>query len=431
VGTPTEPGAFNFSVQVADPEGRSSVRAFALSVTPALAVVTAALPAGEVFVAYDVQLGASGGTPPHTWTLDSGVLPAGLNFTAQGAIGGVPTASGLSPVTVSVHDARGRTATRTLDLAIAPAAGGSPFVAVSFAPNGTAGEPFAWNLTAVGGYPPFVWTVVSGALPSGVSLTPDGSVSGSPDAVGNYTFTVQATDIHNQTANATFTIEVRERPHSIALLPVGEAFALAGSEMTPIEIHWSGVNVQLPLAWSAVGLPEGTTLGQDGNATGRPTVTGTFIVTVTVQDSAGSPASATTTFTITIPQVEVHARQVPTLQVGVPTSDQILTHAGTYALNFTIVDGTLPPGLSIAPDGRLVGTPSQAGTFNFTLRATGPGAPANFDEAAYSITVRPADPPPQPPVREGGLPLEWILLVVILVSAGAFVASRRQLRSQP
>jgi predicted extracellular nuclease len=68
--------------------------------------------------------------------------------------------------------------------------------------------------------------------------------------------------------------------------------------------------------------------------------------------------------------------------VGSPY-DFTFTATGTVSL----ASGTLPPGLNLAPDGQLSGTPTQAGTFTFTVRATNAAGSADL---AVTMTVTPA-----------------------------------------
>jgi hypothetical protein len=63
-----------------------------------LTATTATLPAGQVGAPYQYALNATGGTPPYTWALESGLLPQGLVLTPSGLIVGTPTAAtGSSP----------------------------------------------------------------------------------------------------------------------------------------------------------------------------------------------------------------------------------------------------------------------------------------------------------------------------------------------
>lgn len=74
--------------------------------------------------------------------------------------------------------------------------GGNPVLILTTSlPAATVGVPYTAQLLAQGGTPPIVWSVISGALPNGLSLNGStGMISGTPTAVGTSTFTVQALD---------------------------------------------------------------------------------------------------------------------------------------------------------------------------------------------------------------------------------------------
>jgi hypothetical protein len=64
-------------------------------------------------------------------------------------------------------------------------------------PGATRGSPYTFQLKAAGGRPPYTWAIVSGHLPSGMTLSDAGLISGTPssgDAPGAYKFKVQLTD---------------------------------------------------------------------------------------------------------------------------------------------------------------------------------------------------------------------------------------------
>src|SRR5947209_1743058 len=60
--------------------------------------------------------------------------------------------------------------------------------------------------------PPYTWTLAGGALPAGVTLAPNGQITGSPTTVGVSTFTVSATDSTGKTASQQFSINVTPPP---------------------------------------------------------------------------------------------------------------------------------------------------------------------------------------------------------------------------
>jgi hypothetical protein len=103
--------------------GTSATAAAASAVAQArpLAIrTTSPLPSGTTATAYaDVRLEAEGGSPPYTWSISDGQLPAGLNLEpTSGTIGGTPSAAGLARLTVRVTDSNGAVATRALELSI-------------------------------------------------------------------------------------------------------------------------------------------------------------------------------------------------------------------------------------------------------------------------------------------------------------------------
>ncbi len=166
---------------------------------PTISITTTSpLASGSVGAAYSQTLTATGGSPPYTWSIDSGSLPAGLSLNAStGAITGTPTAAGgPTSVTFRVTDSAATTATKALSITIGK---GTPAITWDDPADiayGTVLSGTQLNATAsVGGT--FVYTPASGTLlyaGSGHSL----HVDFTPSDTANY---------NTASADATITVD--------------------------------------------------------------------------------------------------------------------------------------------------------------------------------------------------------------------------------
>lgn len=78
-------------------------------------------------------------------------------------------------------------------------------------PAAHVGRPYSTRLTSAGGAKPIVWTLKAGALPTGLRLTRDGWLHGTPKAAGRPAATLRATDSGRRTAARRFVLAVRAR----------------------------------------------------------------------------------------------------------------------------------------------------------------------------------------------------------------------------
>jgi hypothetical protein len=136
-------------------------------------------------------------------------------------------------------------------------------------------------------------------------------------------------------------------------------------------------------------LPTGLTLNTStGRITGTPTVANPFSFIIHCVDST-SPTALTVdqsyTITVSAPSSGITLTAIATTgTVGTPYNQTIIASGGTspYTFSFT---GTLPPGLSLNSSGVVSGTPTTAGSFNFTVTAT--DASSATGSNGYSIVI--------------------------------------------
>ena len=192
------------------------------SISLALVVTTTSLPSGDDGVAYNQTLAAFGGQKPYNWTIISGVLPPGLTLATNGLISGIPTTNGGTfNFTVQVMDANTNTATQTLKLTVIPLQ-----VTSTWLPDGTNFTAYSQQLNAIGGQPPYSWTLISGLLPSGLTLAPNGVISGTPATVGSFYFTVQVADADNNTATQALSLTIDPYVSMVASYSASESWSV-------------------------------------------------------------------------------------------------------------------------------------------------------------------------------------------------------------
>ena len=377
-GTPTAAGTSSFAVQVADSSGAKATAQLTIVVTAALSVTTQSLPGGVVGTAYSQTLAAGGGTGGNTWTVSAGSLPAGLSLSAAGVISGTPTAAGTANFTVQVADSAGAKATAPLTIAVTTALS----VATASLPAGVVGTAYSQTLTAGGGTGGNTWTVSAGSLPAGLSLSAAGVIGGTPTAAGTSNFTVQVADSSGAKATAPLTIAVTAALSvTTSSLPGGIVGTVYSQTLTAA----GGVGGN---TWttSAGSLPAGLTLSTAGVISGTPTAAGTSNFTVQVADTSGAKATAPLTIAIGA-GLSIATASLPNGVVGILYSQPITASGGTGNYTWTVASGSLPPGLTLASTGTISGTPSTAGTSNFTLQVSDTSGAKT--SGPFSITVGP------------------------------------------
>jgi hypothetical protein len=368
-GTPTTAGTFPFTIQLTDSSTppNTTTKPFVISIGTGLTITTpSTLPNATVGIAYMQTLAAAGGMSPYSWS-PVGPLPAplaALSLSATGVIAGTPAAAATGTFPVTVTDSTGTTAKQNFTLAIvAPPV----ITTTSPLPNGTAGATYSQSLAASGGTPPYKWTVSSGSLPAGLSLSTAGAIAGTPNASGTFNFTVQLTDATGVTASKPFalTILTTLTISTASPLPTGElniaySQTLAATGGTP------------PYTWAVTvgSLPSGLALAANGSIAGKPSVAGNFNFTVAATDS--NHVTATAAFALTVAGA-LGISTPPTLDAGSLNSSysqSLVASAGVGPFTWTLAAGYLPPGLNLLASGTIGGLPTATGTFPFTAKVT-------------------------------------------------------------
>ena len=89
-----------------------------------------------------------------------------------------------------------------------PSVPGLPVPVAVVLGGGVPGQAYSETLTAQGGTSPYTYTLASGALPAGTTLSTAGVISGTPSTAATYTFTIQAQDALGSTGSQNFSITI-------------------------------------------------------------------------------------------------------------------------------------------------------------------------------------------------------------------------------
>jgi len=160
--------------------------------------------ADTINVPYHATVTASGGTGAKTFAIAGGTLPTGLTLSSAGILSGTPAAAGSFTFTVTATDTLGATTSQLYMMIINPALTIQP----ASLPAGTANTPYSQTLTASGGTGTKTFATTAGALPTGLTLSTMGVLSGTPTAAGSFGFTVTATDSAGATGMQGYTIVI-------------------------------------------------------------------------------------------------------------------------------------------------------------------------------------------------------------------------------
>ncbi len=235
-GTCPQAGTWSVSVSGTDSTGRAVSGAFGLRMIPPppLNITSATLPAGMVGSVYSQTVSAVGGAPPYTWALVAGALSDGLTLRPGGTISGIPVQSGSFSLTLRVADGIGTTTTGQVVVPISPI----PVTVKTPSPLATGVEGVEYPdqlISAEGGKPPYTFHISSGVLPAGLTLAPNGSLTGVPTTAGQSIFTITATDTVGTSGTATPALLIRPSGTDLMLSAGSLLFELnAGAVAQPL-----------------------------------------------------------------------------------------------------------------------------------------------------------------------------------------------------
>jgi Putative Ig domain len=359
-------------------------------------IVTSSLPDGVVRQAYSQTLVATGGDGSFSWSLSTGSVPVGLTLSAGGLIAGSPALSETATFTVEVVSA-GQSATKSLSITIqAPVP--PPSIATSSLPDGVVGQAYNQTLAAAGGDGAYAWSLRTGAVPVGLSLSPGGIITGTPTQSETATFTVEVVSGGQMaTKSLSITVQVTGSPPSIVTTSLPEGTVGQAYNQTLVAAGGDG-----SYSWSLStgSVPVGLSLSVGGVIAGTAAQSETATFTVEVV-SAGQSATKSLSITIQapVPPPSITTSSLPDGTVGQAYDQSLAATGGDGSYAWSLNTGSIPVGLTLSAGGVIAGSPTQSETATFTVEVVSAGQLAT---RSLSITVQVAGSPPS--VTTNGLP---------------------------
>ena len=212
-GTPTSFGNYSVTVTATDSSStpKTATRSLSIAVTAPLLISSTTLPLAIVGKQYNTTLAASGGTTPYTWSLSAASgsqFPSGLALSQPtGVISGTPSQSiaGVTTLSIIASDASNPVQSVTASVSLRL---DSAMTFTGDLPPATTKVPYSKTLTVTGGTAPYTWSVSGGRLPTGLTLSNTGVVSGTPTAKGNFNSTLLLKDTYGQVFTKNYSVQV-------------------------------------------------------------------------------------------------------------------------------------------------------------------------------------------------------------------------------
>ena len=253
---------------------------------------------------------------------------------------------------------------------------------------GNLGARYQAVLSVSGGRSPYEFFISQGTLPPGLTLNSvTGNISGTPTQAGNFTFTISVSGGGSGTHSYTLTVDSCLKCVAVQISPADQSVPAGGTVQFSASVTNTG---NTAVTWSA----GAGTISPTGLFT-APSNTTTKTVSVTASSAAQTGAHASTTVTISSSTLAITTSGVPFAVQSQAYSQPITATGGQTPYQWIIASGSLPGGLQLSSStGTLSGSPTQTGTFNFTVTAKDAASHTAQQRLSLLVTSSAACGPP-------------------------------------
>ena len=418
-GTPLAAGSFPLTLRATDASNATATRDFTLTIAPPTIELYPGALGAVLNEPFSQTIGHNGGLGPFHYAITAGTLPPGIGLDANtGTLSGTPTVAGRYAFDLTITDSTlgtPGTDTQRYELSVYDA---TIVLSPATLPTPIVGQPYSAQLSLSGSSGPTQFVVDTqtdpyGALPPGLTLSPSGLLSGTPNSAGTFRFTVLGT--YDNGAFMRRNYELAAVPPTLTLTPsalpagrVGVPYpqssmrAQGGSGTYRYQFYWIyRLNMWVGGLLLPTGMRSVESVGADGSAvsssgitlTGTPTTPGAYSIVVVATDTAWPYGVVQTTYSLQIDAAALTLGQpagpLPIARPGSPYAQQFAASGGYAPYQYAISAGALPAGMSFdAATGTLSGTPAAVGDYAFSVTVTdsAPDTPTQTT-AAYSLRV--------------------------------------------
>ena len=321
-----------------------------------------------------------------TWSASAGTISSSGFFTAPKVTSTTPViitaTSAAKPVMRSDPDLGNISLATSASATVTVTPVDSLAIASSALQSADAGMAYTASLSATGGVAPYQWSLVTGALPSGIQLqASSGVITGMTALTGSYPFTAKVTDASGHSATTAFTLTVSSSSANGTVLSISPvSTTLASQAQQQFSARISGT-ADTAVTWSA----SAGTISSSGAFT-APKVTSTTSVTITATSVANASSQAATATVTPQAALVIVTSALAGADAGMPYTGSLSATDGVPPYQWSFTTGALPSGIQLqASSGVITGMTSLTGSYPFTAKVT--DASGHSATTAFTLTV--------------------------------------------